>query len=192
MFHSFAAGLVQRKSGPYTSSQRVCSLTRSTLETEIRLTLGVGMPGAQKNSGSIRTGIGFLDHMLHALAKHAHWSLELTCTGDLEVDDHHTSEDVGIALGQAFREACGIGGADAGAGAKMKGVRRFGSAMAPLDEVRSSWKRVKRARPWCANRNVCCAVLCCAVLWWFGGSGRRWLVLWWISRIDRMPQSSST
>ena len=73
----------------------------------------------------VRTGIGFLDHMLHALALHAGWSLDLSCEGDLEVDDHHTVEDTGLALGDAVREAL------TGAGP----VVRFGSAWAPLDEA---------------------------------------------------------
>jgi imidazoleglycerol-phosphate dehydratase len=63
--------------------------------------------------------------MIHALAKHGRWSLKLTCKGDLYVDDHHTTEDVGIALGSAFKAALG----------EPRGIRRFGHAYAPLDEV---------------------------------------------------------
>ena len=63
--------------------------------------------------------------MLHALAKHAHWSLTLTCVGDLEVDDHHTAEDCGITLGILFKEALG----------EPRGIKRFGLGYAPLDEV---------------------------------------------------------
>ncbi|KAL7663007.1 Imidazoleglycerol-phosphate dehydratase [[Candida] zeylanoides] len=73
---------------------------------------------------AVHTGIGFLDHMLHALAKHAGWSLLVECVGDLHIDDHHTAEDVGITLGMAFHRALG----------QVKGVKRFGSAFAPLDE----------------------------------------------------------
>ncbi|KAH3679653.1 hypothetical protein WICMUC_000793 [Wickerhamomyces mucosus] len=76
---------------------------------------------------SIHTGIGFLDHMIHALAKHSGWSLIVECIGDLHIDDHHTTEDVGIALGSAFKEALG----------HVKGVKRFGSGYAPLDEALS-------------------------------------------------------
>lgn len=76
---------------------------------------------------SVQTGIGFLDHMLHALAKHSGWSLILQCQGDLHVDDHHTAEDVSLALGQAFREALG----------PVRGVKRFGVGYAPLDEALS-------------------------------------------------------
>ena len=75
---------------------------------------------------SARTGIGFLDHMLHALGFHAGWALEISCDGDLEVDDHHTVEDVGLALGEAIAEA--VGG-------ERDGIVRFGHAYAPLDEA---------------------------------------------------------
>ncbi|WPK25730.1 hypothetical protein PUMCH_003057 [Australozyma saopauloensis] len=76
---------------------------------------------------NVQTGIGFLDHMLHALAKHSGWSLIVECIGDLHIDDHHTAEDVGIALGTAFHKALG----------QVKGVKRFGSGFAPLDEALS-------------------------------------------------------
>lgn len=75
----------------------------------------------------IQTGIGFLDHMIHALAKHAGWSLIVECIGDLHIDDHHTTEDCGIALGTAFKEALGA----------VRGVKRFGTGFAPLDEALS-------------------------------------------------------
>lgn len=76
---------------------------------------------------SIHTGVGFLDHMIHALAKHSGWSLIVECIGDLHIDDHHTTEDVGIALGTAFKEALG----------HIRGVKRFGTGFAPLDEALS-------------------------------------------------------
>lgn len=76
---------------------------------------------------NVQTGIGFLDHMLHALAKHSGWSLIVECIGDLHIDDHHTAEDVGITLGQAFHKALG----------QVKGVKRFGTGFAPLDEALS-------------------------------------------------------
>lgn len=112
---------------------------RRTAETNIRLTLDVDPAEKElQQSITINTGIGFLDHMLHALSKHAGWSIQLSCEGDLHVDDHHTAEDVGIVLGQAFREAVGLGApADSSSANKMCGIRRFGSAFAPLDEVRS-------------------------------------------------------
>ncbi|TPX42789.1 imidazoleglycerol-phosphate dehydratase [Chytriomyces confervae] len=112
-------------------TSRTASIQRKTNETDISLTLR--LPSVESyTSGAvtaaeinISTGIGFLDHMLHALAKHAHWSLTLKCTGDLHVDDHHTAEDVAIALGQAFKAALG----------EPRGIKRFGYAYAPLDEV---------------------------------------------------------
>lgn len=76
---------------------------------------------------NIQTGIGFLDHMLHALAKHSGWSLVIECIGDLHIDDHHTAEDVGISLGLAFHKALG----------QVRGVKRFGAGFAPLDEALS-------------------------------------------------------
>lgn len=76
---------------------------------------------------NVQTGIGFLDHMLHALAKHSGWLLVVECVGDLHIDDHHLAEDVGISLGMAFHKALG----------QVKGVKRFGSAFAPLDEALS-------------------------------------------------------
>lgn len=75
----------------------------------------------------VHTGIGFLDHMFHALAKHSGWSLLVECIGDLHIDDHHTAEDCGIALGTAFKEALGA----------VRGVKRFGTGYAPLDEALS-------------------------------------------------------
>ncbi|KAN0073914.1 Imidazoleglycerol-phosphate dehydratase domain containing protein [Elaphomyces granulatus] len=73
----------------------------------------------------IWTGIGFLDHMLHALAKHGGWSLRIRAVGDLAIDDHHTAEDTFLSLGEAFAKALG----------DRKGIRRFGDAHAPLDEA---------------------------------------------------------
>jgi imidazoleglycerol-phosphate dehydratase len=76
---------------------------------------------------SVDTGIGFLDHMIHALAKHAGWSLRIRCKGDLHIDDHHTSEDAFLALGTAFKNAL----------QGSTGLARFGHAYAPLDEALS-------------------------------------------------------
>ncbi|KAK7677386.1 imidazoleglycerol-phosphate dehydratase [Cerrena zonata] len=75
----------------------------------------------------VHTGVGFLDHMLHALAKHSGWSLIIECIGDLHIDDHHTAEDVAISLGMAFHKALG----------QVRGVKRFGTGFAPLDEALS-------------------------------------------------------
>lgn len=96
---------------------RQAQLTRNTKET--RISLRLEMDGAGKSS--IRTGIPFFDHMLTLFAKHAVVNLRLRCQGDLGVDAHHTVEDCGIALGQAFREALG----------DKKGIRRYGTGFDP-------------------------------------------------------------
>ncbi len=100
---------------------RVATVNRKTAETDISLTLNLDGSGA----GDIRTGCGFLDHMLTLLMKHARFDLSVACTGDTQVDDHHTVEDVGIALGQALREAL----------ADKRGVTRFGDCALPMDEA---------------------------------------------------------
>ena len=99
---------------------RTASIQRTTKETDITLTLC--LDGGEV---SVSTGIGFFDHMLTALAFYAGFGLELSALGDLHVDGHHTVEDVGIVLGQTFREALG----------DRKGIRRFGTAFAPMDEA---------------------------------------------------------
>src|SRR5882757_1802305 len=94
---------------------------RTTNETDVSCTVDLDGSG----TANVHTGIGFLDHMLTALAKHARFDLALSCTGDLDVDDHHTAEDCALALGQAIDKALG----------ERRGIRRFGSAYAPLDEA---------------------------------------------------------
>jgi imidazoleglycerol-phosphate dehydratase len=103
------------------SSARHAEVGRKTGETEITVTLDLDGEGRAE----IETGIGFLDHMLTSLAKHARFDLRLTCQGDLEIDDHHTVEDCALALGQALDQALG----------ERRGITRFGSAFAPLDEA---------------------------------------------------------
>ena len=100
---------------------RTASVARSTKETEIRVTLGLDGPGEAR----IETGVGFLDHMLEQLARHAPMDLEVTAKGDLHIDAHHTVEDVGIALGQALAKALG----------DKRGIRRYASADLPMDET---------------------------------------------------------
>lgn len=99
---------------------RTASLSRTTKETDISLSLC--LDGGEVE---VSTGIGFFDHMLTALAFYAGFGLQLEAKGDLHVDGHHTVEDVGIVLGQAFKEALG----------DKKGIRRFGSAFVPMDEA---------------------------------------------------------
>lgn len=100
---------------------RAATITRKTAETNIELKLVLDGSG----TSWIETGIGFLDHMFTALAKHARFDLTLTCKGDLHIDDHHTAEDCALALGQALNKALG----------ERAGIARFGSAYAPLDEA---------------------------------------------------------
>ena len=102
-------------------SPRTASVTRATRETAIRMT--IDLDGTGKTA--VKTGIGFLDHLLDSLARHARFDLMLTCEGDLQVDDHHTAEDCGLALGEALDRALG----------ERRGVNRFGWALAPLDEA---------------------------------------------------------
>jgi imidazoleglycerol-phosphate dehydratase len=102
-------------------SARQASVSRKTLETAITLELVLDGSGQSE----VTTGIGFFDHMLAALAKHARFDLKLRCAGDLEVDDHHTVEDCALSLGQALDQALG----------ERRGIARFGSAFAPLDEA---------------------------------------------------------
>ncbi len=100
---------------------RTAELTRKTAETSISLSLNLDGTG----SSQVNTGCGFLDHMLTLFAKHGRFDLSVTCQGDTQVDDHHTVEDVGICLGQAFREALG----------DMRGVTRYGDRLLPMDEA---------------------------------------------------------
>ena len=98
-------------------NSRRSALRRTTLETDIRLKLSIDGKGRSR----IKTGVPFFDHMLTLLARHAVMDLELVCRGDLEVDAHHTVEDCGIALGQAFVKALG----------DKKGIRRYGTGFDP-------------------------------------------------------------
>ena len=101
--------------------KRSAVLIRKTKETDIRTKIVLDGAGKSK----VSTGIRFLDHMLEALAKHGLFDIEIKAKGDLDVDTHHTNEDVGIALGEAFKKALG----------DKKGVRRFADFRAPLDEA---------------------------------------------------------
>ena len=100
---------------------RSATVERNTAETKIRLSLALDGTGKSE----ISTGCGFLDHMLTLFARHGRFDLTLTCQGDTWVDDHHTVEDVGIALGRAFSEALG----------EKRGITRYGSQILPMDET---------------------------------------------------------
>lgn len=100
---------------------RTAEVTRQTRETAIRVALNLDGTGKT----TLNTGIGFLDHLLDAFARHARFDLSLSCEGDLHVDDHHSAEDSALALGEALDRALG----------ERRGVARFGWALAPLDEA---------------------------------------------------------
>ena len=100
---------------------RTAAMNRTTAETDIRLSLVLDGTG----KGKIETGCGFLDHMLTLFARHGRFDLQVTCKGDTYVDDHHTVEDIGICLGDAFAQALG----------EKRGIRRYGSSILPMDEA---------------------------------------------------------
>lgn len=113
---------------------RRAEIHRKTGETDVTVILVLDGTGRAE----IATGIGFYDHMLTALAKHARFDLTLRCQGDLEIDDHHTAEDCALALGQALDAALG----------ERRGIRRFGHAYAPLDEALARAVVDLSGRPW--------------------------------------------
>ncbi len=100
---------------------RTAVINRKTAETDISLTLNIDGKGESR----IDTGCGFLDHMLTLFAKHGRFDLDVTCKGDVNVDYHHTVEDIGISLGLAFKEALG----------DKKGICRYGNMILPMDEA---------------------------------------------------------
>ena len=104
-------------------SDRSAKVSRKTLETEISVELNLDGQG----NSSFDTGIPFLEHMLEQIARHGSFDLAISATGDLHIDDHHTVEDIGITLGQAFKQAL----------ADKKGIMRYGHAYVPLDEALS-------------------------------------------------------
>lgn len=102
-------------------AERKSSISRKTTETEIALVLNVDGSGKY----SVDTGIGFLNHMLELFTRHGGFDIELKAKGDLHIDGHHTAEDIGIVLGDAFREALG----------DKRGIRRYGFFLLPMDET---------------------------------------------------------
>ena len=115
---------------------RAASITRKTAETDI--TVMVDLDGT--GSSDMDTGVGFFDHMLDQLARHSLIDMKVSCSGDRHVDDHHSVEDVGIALGQALREALG----------DKRGIQRYGQCALPMDDAQVSCALDLSGRPWLA------------------------------------------
>lgn len=103
------------------TADRTAEIVRKTRETDIRLSLSLDGRGRAE----VSTGVGFLDHMLELYARHSLMDLSVTCKGDLHIDDHHTTEDIGICLGQAIDRALG----------DRAGIRRYGHVILPMDET---------------------------------------------------------
>ncbi|EDR10980.1 uncharacterized protein LACBIDRAFT_183668 [Laccaria bicolor S238N-H82] len=118
---------------------RQASVSRKTTETTIQV--DIDLDSLTTQTINVSTGIGFLDHMYTALAKHSGMSLTMKCEGDLWIDDHHTAEDSAIALGMAFKQALG----------QIRGIRRYGTGFAPLDEALSRAVIDICSRPYCVT-----------------------------------------
>jgi imidazoleglycerol-phosphate dehydratase len=118
------------------NTPRAATVERSTKETEIRLELELDGSGRAE----ISTGVGFFDHMLDLLARHARLNLSVSANGDLETGAHHTTEDVGIVLGQALDRALG----------DRRGITRYGDAMVPMDEALGACAIDVSGRPYCS------------------------------------------
>lgn len=114
--------------------ERIAAVSRSTKETDITVQLNLDGRGQYE----VSTGIGFFDHMLEGFARHGLFDLKVTCKGDLQVDSHHTIEDVGIVLGEAIRQALG----------EKKAIRRYGSILLPMDEALVLCALDLSGRPW--------------------------------------------
>ena len=113
---------------------RRAKITRETAETQIEVELDLDGSGRYDN----RTGVGFFDHMLDQLARHSLIDLTVRARGDLHIDDHHTVEDTGIAIGQALAQALG----------DKRGIRRYGACILPMDDARVMAALDLSARPW--------------------------------------------
>ncbi len=117
-------------------TDRTAAVTRETAETSVEVTLALDGDG----DATVDTGVGFLDHMLESVATHGLFDLTVTCEGDLEVDSHHTVEDVAITLGQALDDALG----------ERRGIRRFADRTIPMDEARATVVLDVSGRPYFA------------------------------------------
>ena len=116
------------------SEPRTASLTRATSETEVTVTVNVDGSGR----ATVNTGIGFLDHMFAALARHSGFDIELSCTGDTHIDCHHSAEDCAMVLGRAINAALG----------ERTGIERFADATVPMDEALARAAVDLSGRPW--------------------------------------------
>jgi imidazoleglycerol-phosphate dehydratase len=114
---------------------RTATISRKTSETSIDVTVNLDGTGQYK----VSTGIGFLDHMLEQLSRHSLIDLDVKAVGDLHIDQHHTTEDTGIAIGEAVLEALG----------EKRGITRYGTAYAPMDETLTRCSLDISGRPWC-------------------------------------------
>jgi imidazoleglycerol-phosphate dehydratase len=121
-------------------TQRIATVARDTKETSIDVTVALDGTGR----GTISTGIGFFDHMLDQLARHSLVDMTITAKGDLHIDDHHTVEDTGIAIGQAIREALG----------NRAGITRYASVQLPMDETLSQAAIDVSGRPFLVFRTI--------------------------------------
>jgi imidazoleglycerol-phosphate dehydratase len=128
---------IERGAGGAPLPSRSAEVTRTTNETDISLLLDLDGHGV----ADVVTGIGFLDHMLVLLAHHGGFDLTVRASGDLDVDGHHTVEDIGLALGQALREALG----------EKRGIRRYGSFLLPMDEALAMVALDLSGRPYFAH-----------------------------------------
>lgn len=123
---------------PTTGRRRQATGARTTKETDIRATVNLDGSG----TSSIQTGVAFLDHMLTSFSRHSGIDVTLSCRGDLEVDDHHSVEDVGLVLGAAISEALG----------DKRGIQRYGWAIVPMDEALAQCALDLGGRSWCVFR----------------------------------------
>jgi imidazoleglycerol-phosphate dehydratase len=114
---------MSQETSPAAPGDRIASVRRDTLETKIQVTLNLDGTGESK----FNTGVPFLEHMMDQIARHGLIDLDISCEGDIHIDDHHSVEDIGITLGQAVAKAVG----------DKKGIRRYGHAYVPLDEALS-------------------------------------------------------
>jgi len=145
---------------------RSAQVTRNTLETQINVKLDLDGTG----KATLNTGLPFLEHMLDQVARHGMVDLDIAAKGDLHIDAHHTVEDIGITLGQAFNQAVG----------DKKGLRRYGNAYVPLDEALSRVVLDISGRPdWCSTWILCVPMWASLTWTWCVNSSRASSIMRW-------------